>query len=506
MREPKTRLTIFQKILLSGAALIFGYGLSMVQNHHSGKVIQEEFGRISGALFPASLRTREAVSAFQSQVRGYEDAVIGGAPEFVERAGESARRGMALLDEIASLEGLGPETRREAEEIKALLRQYTQNGSAVYGRIARAAGEEMAESDMNDAAKLARDKEDIHARFSGLMERLSLELSGNIAATLRDSDRREKRNWLLFAGVLLISFWLLFRVSRKTIIQPIGQAVKGLRRASESLALSSASVSTASRLLAEGASEQAAGIQETSGSLEEILSMTRQNEDHARTARAISETAVEITEGVGRHMREMKTAIGDISVSNRETREIINLINDIAFQTNLLALNAAIEAARAGEAGRGFSVVAEEVRSLANRSAEAAEKTQSLIERTTRSVETGDGLVGATLSEFQKNVEISRQLSQISEALFSASREQAGGIEEISRSMQEVQRIAQSSALRNEESSNAARELAAQAVTMSEIVENLSGFFQVNGRKKGKRLGFRKKRPPLAVGYGSLFD
>lgn len=501
----KPRFTIFQKILLSVAALVVGYGLSMVQNHYSGQRIHSEFHKISGALFPASLQTREALGEFQKQVRFYEDAVLSGSPEFLVEAEAAATTTRKLLTEIAGLQGLSPQSREEAERIRQMLQAYSREGTAVYGRLANRESGEMTDADMNAAASLAQTKDALKDRLEAFIQGLSRELSTNIQASVHHFDQRERRNWILFSLVLAISLFLMFRVSRRTIVQPIGAAVRELRSTSDALALSSASVSTSSRVLSEGAAEQAATVEETAASLEEVRSMTHRNRENAEIAESIAQNAVEIIDEINGYMNQMETAIGDISDASAQTREIINLINDIAFQTNLLALNAAIEAARAGEAGRGFGVVAEEVRSLATRTAAAAEKTHSLIEGTVHSVETGGRLVQSTRSEFQKNIEISQKLREISEQLLASSREQASGIEEISRSIHQIEGIAQTSAARSEESSGTAQELADQAVALTEVVESLTGLFHVRKGERHLRLPFRRKRSLLAIGYSSIF-
>src|SRR5262249_17494346 len=148
-------------------------------------------------------------------------------------------------------------------------------------------------------------------------------------------------------------------------------------------------VAQSAQSLSHGATEQAASLEETSASMEEMASMTRQNAEH-------SETAARLMSEVDERVRHSNTLLGDmvgsmnaIRDSSRHVAKIIKTIDEIAFQTNILALNAAVEAARAGEAGMGFSVVAEEVRNLAQRSAEAARDTARMIEKSISTADTG---------------------------------------------------------------------------------------------------------------------
>ncbi len=172
-------------------------------------------------------------------------------------------------------------------------------------------------------------------------------------------------------------------------------------------------------------------------------------------------------------MGEMTNAIGEITKSSEETGKIIKTIDEIAFQTNLLALNAAVEAARAGEAGKGFAVVAEEVRNLAQRAAEAAKETSSLIEGTIRAVQNGNEITQSTREAFGENMEISQKVANLVQEISTASKEQSNGIEQVSKAVSEMDRVTQQNAANAEESASASEELNAQAAQMREQVNQL---------------------------------
>jgi methyl-accepting chemotaxis protein len=250
-------------------------------------------------------------------------------------------------------------------------------------------------------------------------------------------------------------------------------------------------VASSSQSLASGASEQAAAVEETTASLEEILSMAKQNADHALEAQRIRSEADEIMRSVEQHLNNTTVAVAEANKTSEETGKIIKSIDEIAFQTNLLALNAAVEAARAGEAGAGFAVVAEEVRNLAIRAAEAAKKTSDLIENTVTMVKRSSELITMTEHAFKDNVAIQGKLGTFIEEVAAASQQQSDGISQISQAVTEIDKVMQQVAANAEESSSASEEMSSQAKVMSENVLDLIEIFtgiKENSQKESESL------------------
>ncbi|MEW6427419.1 MAG: cache domain-containing protein [Thermodesulfobacteriota bacterium] len=282
----------------------------------------------------------------------------------------------------------------------------------------------------------------------------------------------------VFAAVLVSSFLFL----RRNVITPVALAVNGVDDAATQMTGAAGQVSSSSQQLASGAAQQAASLEEISASVEELSSMTRQNTDSATQAKGMMAQVSEIVGRVNDHMRDLETAMTEISRSSKETGKIIETINGIAFQTNLLALNAAVEAARAGEAGAGFAVVAEEVRNLALRAADAARSTGTLIERTDNKVQEGAQLAQTTLQAFNENVVISGKTTKLIDEIALASEEQSQGIGQINQALQQLDAVTQQNAANAEETAAAAEELNAQSEELRKIVETLS---RMTGNGKG---------------------
>jgi methyl-accepting chemotaxis protein len=201
--------------------------------------------------------------------------------------------------------------------------------------------------------------------------------------------------------------------------------------------------------------------------------MTKQNADNAGQARVMMGDAKRIVEKVSGHMDEMNKAIVEITETSEATSKIVKTIDEIAFQTNLLALNAAVEAARAGESGAGFAVVANEVRNLALRAAEAAKSTNNLIDNTIKAVKNGNELTKITQESFTENIAISEKIGQLIDEIATASQEQAHGIAQVNTAITEMDKVTQQASASAEESASAAEELNAQAEQMKSYVEEL---------------------------------
>jgi methyl-accepting chemotaxis protein len=298
-------------------------------------------------------------------------------------------------------------------------------------------------------------------------------LSASLRADMAAASARAAQVmlFLAFAGILL--GLALAVVITRSIVKPIGRIIDNLGNGADQTASAAGQVSAASQTLAEGASEQAASLEEASSSLEEIASMTRQNAGNAQHASALmNETAARVTKGQD-SMGRLRAAIADIKKSSDETARIVKTIDEIAFQTNILALNAAVEAARAGEAGRGFSVVAEEVRNLAQRSAEAARNTAALIESSVRDSERGVSVAGETAEALSAITEAADKVKSLVGEIAAASQEQSQGIEQVSTSVGQMDNVTQQTAANAEESASAAEELNSQAEQLRAMILEL---------------------------------
>ncbi|MFT3828859.1 MAG: methyl-accepting chemotaxis protein [Opitutaceae bacterium] len=232
-------------------------------------------------------------------------------------------------------------------------------------------------------------------------------------------------------------------------------------------------VNSASQSLAQGTSEQAASLEETSASLEEITSMTARNAESAGHAKEIANLTRTTAETGSSDMQAMTSAMDAIKVSSDSIAKIIKTIDEIAFQTNILALNAAVEAARAGEAGAGFAVVAEEVRALAQRCAQAARETTTSIEDSIQKAGHGVAISGKVATSLQQIVEHARKVDELIAEIATASKEQTQGLNQIVTAVSQMDKVTQSLAAGSEETAASAEEMHSQALALENAVNQL---------------------------------
>ncbi len=283
-----------------------------------------------------------------------------------------------------------------------------------------------------------------------------------------------KRNVTVVGAFAIVAGIILAVLIARGIVRTLARVILGLNEGADQVNEAAAQVAGASQQLAQGASEQASSLEETSAALEEMAAMTRTNAENAKEANVLSSQARNAAQQGDQTMVQFNSAMAAINESSGQISKIIKVIEEIAFQTNLLALNAAVEAARAGEHGKGFAVVADEVRNLAQRCAQAARETTGLIEDSVQRAKEGADVAGEVGEALATIVGDVTKVTDLIDGITNASQEQAQGVDQVNTAVSQMDKVTQQNASAAEESASAAEELSAQATTVKDMVGELS--------------------------------
>lgn len=265
-----------------------------------------------------------------------------------------------------------------------------------------------------------------------------------------------------------------------TMLETNNEIMGDISQASSQVSVYSRQVSDVGQMLATGAQEQSGAVDRLSASVRQIYEITKDNLQLSESAVKLSGEIIRNAERGGEKMSEMLKAVEEIREASRSIESVIHTIDNIAFQTNILALNAAVEAARAGQHGKGFAVVAEEVRSLASKSAEAAQNTGALISNSMEKAELGSKLASETSAAFGDIVSGVRDSTDKINEISSYSKKQVGAIKIISDELKDVQRVAQQNSASAEETASTGVEMNEQSAMLQELI----GRFKVREDQK----------------------
>ena len=268
--------------------------------------------------------------------------------------------------------------------------------------------------------------------------------------------------------------------SQYAMSDALGRVVHQVRQSTDSIALASAEIASGNHDLSARTEQTSSNLQQTAAAMEQFTSTIQQSAGSAQQASSLATGATGVARRGGEVVTQVVSTMEEIQHSSKKIADIIGVIDGIAFQTNILALNAAVEAARAGEQGRGFAVVASEVRSLAQRSAEAAKEIKQLINTSVEKVDTGSRLVadaGTTMADIVQSVQ--RVTDMIGE-ITAASTEQSAGIAQVNQAVGNLDQMTQQNAALVEESAAAAQSLREQAEQLAQVVS----VFKVNADRQ----------------------
>ncbi|HZO57436.1 MAG TPA: methyl-accepting chemotaxis protein [Bryobacteraceae bacterium] len=467
------RLGIAAKIWMSIWIFIAGYFASIVLGQIQGFQTEARLRSTAEALFPAAQRSQEAEAAFQRATKSFRDAVMIEDEAALETGGTEMAAVVNALRGLASVEGIDVQHTQAASGLAVELDMLRSESVPVYGQMMKAGGN-LTDRLLKQSRELAARNEQVAKRLTGLRAGLSKQLREDLNAEALNSSRQRTVRLVVFLLTLVAAGAVVNLTIRRSITGPVFHIVQGVLHAADEAAAASTQMARSGLVVASGANEQASYLAETSTSLEDIAQHTRQNAERAATADQLMRNARSVVEKASKAMEQLNSSMNEISTASHQVAGVLKTIDEIAFHTNILALNAAVEAARAGESGAGFSVVADEVRALAARSAEAARNSASLIQETLLKVDSGVKLVKAAHGSIGEIATSVGNGSTLVSEIAANNERQSYGISQVNGMMSRMGQVTQGNAANAQESATAASAMSEQVERTREFINELA--------------------------------
>jgi len=475
------RFNITVKIWLSVGVFALGFVLSTSLGQMQGLFTERELRATSSALFPAAQKSQDAQAAFERMLKAFGDAVITQDKDGLTHAAEDGAQAVEDLKAVAAIQHLAPERAMEAQDLASAVEQLMGDAQSTYGIVL--ANPQNMSAEQEKIRRIAGRNDEIKLALATAKQQFSGDLDQKLSALQKGSADQRWLAMIVFVATILVSVVIVHITIRRSITRPVLRVIQGVKVAADEAAYASNQMLESGDVVARDAQEQAACIEETSSSLAEMSATTNGNATRAGEADQLMQQASKTVHEAAQAMEGLTNSMNLIAKSSGQVAAVLKSIDEIAFHTNILALNAAVEAARAGEAGAGFSVVADEVRSLAHRAAEAARNSGDIIERTIADVNQGVELATVAHRAFSQVTTKIAGGSQVMSQIALSSHEQARGIANIGEAIRRIELLTQNNAANAHKTAEAASAVGFQVAATRRHIDELVSVVGVSGKR-----------------------
>jgi methyl-accepting chemotaxis protein len=460
------------KLLSSIGILGLGYILFFGLMEWTTTTTQKHLNIASECLFPAASSLQQAQASFQKLNKSYRDAVLLQDKSALNAGDADALAGAAELESARQNLAYSPELE---QQVANALNQFTDLHIRAKGAYASTmSGAALSSSTQDALSNIDRQSRDLDQQLAALYDLVgNRSYQAELHAVNASNTHQEIMGIALFVLAILVAGISLFIMERK-VSSPLRDISQRLANGARKVAHSASQVSSSSQSLFEDCSHQAASLQETAASSEEIRSMAESSTQNCGTTASLVSMSQNKFVLTNQSLSELTLAMDEINSSSTRISKVIKLIDEIAFQTNILALNAAVEAARAGSAGLGFAVVAEEVRNLSQRCAQAASDSTLMIEESIAKCVSGKARLDDVTAAIRAATEESTKVKALVDEINTGSAEQTNGISQIARAIAQMEKITQASSANAQSGAATASELNTESESLNEIVRILS--------------------------------